>query len=150
MDDCSLHTASGKGESTGKGSCLESRIHDNACSTDFTSPWQGGRQCNLQLLIQPWICAPGTHYGWVDLGSVEYICPTLLHMASTGKRNPNPVILSPMPYLLGHMLMVHMIHSPCINILNKFDTHPRSVREIYHSTHYTAIHKFNAIALCFQ
>ena len=21
-------------------------------------PWQGGRQCRLQLLIQPWICAP--------------------------------------------------------------------------------------------
>ena len=24
---------------------------------------QGGRQCSLQLLIQPCICAPGTHYG---------------------------------------------------------------------------------------
>ena len=35
--------------------------------------------------IDPWICAPGTHYGWVDRGSVEYeVCPTLLHMASTG------------------------------------------------------------------
>ena len=54
-------------------------------------PWQGGRQCSLQLLIQPWICAPGTHYGWVDRGSVEYeVCPTLLHMASTENRNPRP------------------------------------------------------------
>ena len=35
-------------------------------------PWQGGGQCSLQLLIQPWICAPGTHYGWVGRGSVEY------------------------------------------------------------------------------
>ena len=32
----------------------------------------GDRQCNLQPLIQPWICAPGTHYGWVDRGTVEY------------------------------------------------------------------------------
>ena len=36
-------------------------------------PWRGGRQCSLQpALIQPWICASGTHYGWVDQGSVEY------------------------------------------------------------------------------
>ena len=34
-------------------------------------PWQGRRQCSLQLLIQPWICAPGTHYGWVDQGGVN-------------------------------------------------------------------------------
>ena len=46
-------------------------------------PWQGGRQCSLQLLIQPWICAPGTHYGWVDQGNVEYeVCLTLLQMAN--------------------------------------------------------------------
>ena len=25
-------------------------------------PWQGERQCNQQLLIQPCICAPGTDY----------------------------------------------------------------------------------------
>ena len=41
-------------------------------------PWKGECQYSLQLLIQPWICAPGTHYGWVDRGSVEYkVCPTL-------------------------------------------------------------------------
>ena len=74
-------------------------------------PWQGGRQCSLQLLIQPWICAPGTHYGWVDRGSVEYeVYPTLLHMASTGNRTPDLLILSPTPYPLGHMLpQVHQI-----------------------------------------
>ena len=61
-------------------------------------PWQGGRQCSLELLIQPWICAPGTHYCWADRGSVEYeACPTLLHMANTGIRTPDLLILSPMP-----------------------------------------------------
>ena len=65
----------------------------------------GGHQCTLQLLIQPWIRAPGTHYGWVGQDSVEYeVCPTLLHMASTGSRTPDLLILSPMPYPLGHML----------------------------------------------
>ena len=65
-------------------------------------PWQGGHQCSLQLLIQPWICAPGTHYGSVGRGSVEYeVCLTLLHMASSGNRTPDHLILSPMPYPLG-------------------------------------------------
>ena len=55
-------------------------------------PWQGGCQCNLQLLIQPWICGPGTHYVWVGQGSVEYdVCLTLLHMASTGNRTTDPI-----------------------------------------------------------
>ena len=53
--------------------------------------------------MQPWICA-GTHYGWVDRGSVEYeVCSTLLHMASAGNRTPDFLILSPTPYPLGHM-----------------------------------------------
>ena len=64
-----------------------------------------GAYGSLQLSIQPWICAPGTHYGWVDRGSVVYeVCPTLLHMASTGNRTPDLLILSPTPYPLGHML----------------------------------------------
>ena len=59
-------------------------------------PWQGGRQCSLQLLIQPWICVPGTHYGWVDRGSVEYeVYPTPLRMASTANQTPDLSILSP-------------------------------------------------------
>ena len=54
----------------------------------------------MQLLFQPWICAPGTHYGWVDRGSVDYeVCPTLVHMAS-----PDLLILSPTPYPLDHVL----------------------------------------------
>ena len=69
--------------------------------------WQGGCQCSLQLLIQPWICAPGTHYAWVDRSSVEYeVYPTLLHMATTGNRTSDLLILSPTPYQLGHMLPV--------------------------------------------
>ena len=40
---------------------------------------QGGRQCSLQLLIQPWICAPGTHYGWVDQMECECYL-TFLHI----------------------------------------------------------------------
>ena len=69
-------------------------------------PWQGGRQCSVQLLIQPWICAPGTHYGWVDRGSAEHeVCPILLHMASIGNRTPDLLILSPKPYPLSHMLV---------------------------------------------
>ena len=66
-------------------------------------PWQGGCQCSLQPLIQPWICAPGTHYGCMGQGSVEYeVCPTLLHMASSGNWTPD-LILSPTPYPLGHV-----------------------------------------------
>ena len=71
----------------------------------YLSLWQGGLQCSLQLLIQPWICAPGTHYGWVDWGIVEYkVCPTLLHMANTGNWTTDLLILSPTPYTLCHML----------------------------------------------
>ena len=74
-------------------------------------PWQSGRQCSLQLLIKPWVCAPGTHYGWVDQGSVEYkVCSTLLHMTSTGNRTKDLLILSPMPYPLGHMLPYQQIN----------------------------------------
>ena len=60
---------------------------------------------SLQLLIQSSICAPSTHYGWVDRGSVQYeVCPTLLHMVSTGNQTPDLLISSPMAYPLGHML----------------------------------------------
>ena len=63
-------------------------------------PWQWAHS-SLQL----WICAPDTHYGWKDQGSVEYkVCPTLLHMASTGNWAPDLLILSLTPYPLSHML----------------------------------------------
>ena len=61
----------------------------------FSFPGQGGHQCSMQLFIQPWICALGNHYGWgghgsVGHGSVEYeVCPTLLHMTSTGNQTPD-------------------------------------------------------------
>ena len=57
--------------------------------------WQWAHS-NLQLLFQPWTYAPGTHYGWVDRSSVEYeVCPTLLHMVSTGNRTPDLLIFIP-------------------------------------------------------
>ena len=106
----------------GKGSCLKSRLHDNACSTDFTFPlarWEPMQPATIDQTLD--LCT-GTHYGWVDRGSVEYdVCPTLevsgkhriphclgppsrlLHMASTGNRTPDLLILSPMPYPLDHM-----------------------------------------------
>ena len=71
----------------------------------FTFSPAVGAYGSLQLSIQPWICAPGTHYGWVDQGSVEYeVFPTLLHVARTGNRTTDLLILSPTPYPLGHML----------------------------------------------
>ena len=103
---CTMCMISSKGK--GKGICLESRYPRYTCSSDFTFPLAVGTYGSLQLSIQPWICAPGTHYGWVDRGSVVYkVCPTLLHMASTGNRTLDLLILSPTPYPLGHMLM-HM------------------------------------------
>ena len=73
-------------------------------------PWQWAHS-SLQSLIQPWICTPGTHYGWVDQGSVEYeVCPTLPNMASTGNRTLDLLILSPTPYSLDF--------KPCITTNN--------------------------------
>ena len=72
-------------------------------------PWQGGHQCSLQLLIQPWTSAPGTHYGWVDRGSMEYeVYPTLLHMASTGNPRPSDLesnALSTGPHAPAYLLI---------------------------------------------
>ena len=68
-------------------------------------PLAVGTYGSLQLLIQAWICAPDTHYGWVDQDSVEYkVYPTLLLMTSTGNQAPDLLILSPMPYPLGHVI----------------------------------------------
>ena len=47
----------------------------------FTSPAMGVYS-NLQVLMQAWICAPGTHHGLVAQGSIEHY-PTLLHMTSS-------------------------------------------------------------------
>ena len=74
-------------------------------------PWQWVHS-SLQLLIQSWICAPGTHYSWVDRDSVEYkVCPTLLHMASIGNQTPYLLILNPMPYPLGHILPQYSLNT---------------------------------------
>ena len=92
----------------GTGTCLESRYPRYTCSLAVL--FAVGAYGILQLLIQPWLCALGTHYGWVDRGSVEYeVCPTLLHMANTGNRTLDLLILSPMPYPLGHMLPITLL-----------------------------------------
>ena len=83
-------------------------------------PWQWAHS-HLQLLIHPWICTPGTHYGWVDRGSVEYeVCLTLLHMASTGNQTPDLLILSPMPYPLGHMVWGPTASAGHVKVSDKF------------------------------
>ena len=54
---------------------------------------------------------PGTHYCWVGRGSMEWeVCPTLLHMANSGNRAPDLLILSPTPYPLGHMWQFISFH----------------------------------------
>ena len=58
------------------------------------------RQCSVQVLIQPWVCALNAHYGWVDQSSVEYkVFPTILHMTSAGNLTPDLLILRPTPIL---------------------------------------------------
>ena len=48
---------------------------------------------------------PGTYHCWVTWGSMEWeVCPTFLHMTSSGNWTPDILILSPTPYPLGHML----------------------------------------------
>ena len=63
-------------------------------------------KCSLQLLIEPWICAPGTtHYDRYDRGSVEYeVCPTLLHITTTGNPTTHLLIMNPNQCPLGHVL----------------------------------------------
>ena len=90
----------------GKGICFNFRVQISMWLHMFFRlflPWQWAHS-SVQLLIQPWICAPGTHQDWVDRGSVEYeVCLILLHMAGTGNWTPDRLILSPTPYPLGHM-----------------------------------------------
>ena len=84
---------------------IESRLHDNACATNLT--FNLARWAPIQPAIIDPILDPCTRYpySWVDQGSVEYeVCSILLHMASTGNRTPDLLILSPMPYPLGHAL----------------------------------------------
>ena len=57
------------GESKGKGNYPG--IHDiYACFSDRPFP-PGNLALMHDILIQPWICAPDTHYSWVGQGSVE-------------------------------------------------------------------------------
>ena len=65
----------------------------------------------------PIFVLPGTHHCWMGRGSMEWeVCPTLLHMISSGNRTPDLLILSPTPYPLGHKLPYfesHMLNKMC-------------------------------------
>ena len=56
--------------------------------------------CSLQLLIQQ---VPITT-GWPEAAWNWEVCPTLLHMTNSGNQAPDLLILSAMPYPLGHTL----------------------------------------------
>ena len=92
--------------------CLESRYPCDYTFFRLYLPWQCAHS-SLQLAFQPWICVPGTHYGWVDQGSVEYeVCLTLLHRAGIGNRTPDLLIfesnaLSTWPYAPKYFANLH-------------------------------------------
>ena len=86
-----------------KGASFESR-HPYS-SYGYCFPWQGGHQCSLQLLIQPCICVPCTHYSWVVQSSVDCgVCWTIVRMTGARNQTPNLLISSPIPFSLSQML----------------------------------------------
>ena len=90
----------------GKGSCLESRLHDNACSTDFSFPL-ARRAPTQPATIDPTLdlC---TRYP-LQLGGLRQCGIRSLPDTSTHGQhwelNPDLHFLSPMSYPLGHMLL---------------------------------------------
>ena len=47
-------------------------------------------QCSMQQLIQPWICTPGTHFGWMAQQSMECkVCQTLFTWPASGIKPQN-------------------------------------------------------------
>ena len=50
----------------------------------YLSPGKVGAYGSLKLLIQPWICAPDSHHGWVDQLSAQCLfLPSSLAFANT-------------------------------------------------------------------
>ena len=85
----------------------------------------------LHLLMQPWICAQGTHWGFVARHKMELRSfPTLQHLTSSRTWKPDHFILRPIPYSPSYMLSVWCIkkvkrnrnnYTPCsINNATKF------------------------------
>ena len=80
-----------------------SRLHNlhpwywNPFLYGLISPWgefsafsAGNANHNAPIFI-----SPGTHHCWVGRGSIEFeVCPTLLHMISSGNWTPDLLILS--------------------------------------------------------
>ena len=62
----------------------------------------------LQLMpftIFQFFVPSGIHHCWVGRGTMEWeVCPTLLHMTTSGNWTPDLLILHPAPYPLDHML----------------------------------------------
>ena len=79
------HTQTSYGPIKGKGSYLESRHQDSACTTDFIFPlerWVPMQPATIDPTLDQCTTYPSR---LVDRGSVEYkVCPTLLRMARTG------------------------------------------------------------------
>ena len=107
-----------------KGICLESRYPRYTCSSDFTFPLAVGACGSLQLDPTLDLCTryPLRLDGPRQCGIPSF--PTLLHMASTGNRTPDLLILSPTSYPLGHMLP-HWQHTML------FQTNPYNVSYDY-------------------
>ena len=129
-----------------KGSSLESRLPTTHVQQTLPFPWQGGRQCSLQLLIQPWICAPGTHYGWVNQGSMEYkVCLTLLHVVSTGNQTPDLLswVQCPIHWATLNGIQLKSTHWWLYAKVNLSMLHPHTQ---YPTANYYIIHIYQAIA----
>ena len=92
----------------GKGSCFESRLHDNACSTDFTFPlarWVPMQPATIDPTLDLRTRYPLRLGGPRQCG-IRSLPDTSTH-GQHWESNPRPLILSPMPFPLDHML-------PCV------------------------------------
>ena len=92
-----------------KDSCLGSRLHDNACSTDFTFPlarWAPMQPATIDPTLD--LC---TRFPLRLGGPMQCGIRSLPNTSTSGQHwesnlRPSDLILSPTPYPLGHMLPV--------------------------------------------
>ena len=85
------------------GSCLESRRHNNACSTDFPlARWAPMQPATIDPTLDLCTRYPLWLGGPRQCGIRSFA--RHFHTPNTGNRTPDLLILSLMPYPLGHML----------------------------------------------